>query len=975
MKELKPNKYTNFKQTIIVKNQINTVNGKLMLNTNTTASTRATHTFTLTQAGQDWLVTKQENIAGPDNAGNKHCMAKSIVGCGVVTLTHDFELDTPIVSTATVNITLGGKTYKLATNTHAWNEGSYDNIADAVEFIINHSQHTESTWASNSEYVSYENLKVPLFAWVKDASYLVDYEHLGGKSAGWENKDGAWQPNDDVKSKLPPSSNQITPWLTNAWAISGNTGFKASNCSGSVWAQNRGYWTQNGEKVQDKMMYPSPLPNYSISSSELGSGPTSAFALTLSFRPVYRDFDIKVQRLDTDGYRWRVIITIPRFYAYLAICRAAQVHIFGSLSFNNSAADCPSLGFVDYIESAQVDLIGEVLDESTTEFSQVLDESGNPIAGERNHIKRLSNNELLTQDTSVASVLNGKVSFQILTYFAYTVTHVGTDGEYEIFKNAIIDKDSVMYDVIKKNIEAKSYLLKVREYTSGVSTFFPGDVYESVMTLDDTYSDTQARLNVSIKGISSNATDYAQCYVFIYGYAEEWFTGSWKDWATELLVNNYEKGKIVINCEVEAPYILENDGLKINDLVKFKDIYNQWISRNNRVIYFEVKNIRKIFENSKYSYQLTLIESNYGEQTFESIRLIDYSDYTQIGNYSNAYVLSLYNKSNAETGYYYYYDRSYNLNTFEDPEIDQYDMIFEFQKGEMYALEVTAMRADHINIDSVGAPIEYAFDDIGEDGIYNVLIVRYETVGPGTLTNAILNSVLVKYTFPNSFTPHDTPYVKQNNDYASGAEHWAVVSTLGRAITTSVSLGLDSGFVRIENYDEFNDCIVFVIRCPIWALNSGSVNKERPVEEMGEIIESAGFFERYSTNKVSALMFKTLGHMDSGPSNLLYDFNYEYLLDSEDRALEVNEDQDINYEGMYLVAVLKPNIAQMANGIVPFIKQKSTSHLNSQSYVQGQYYHIKGMSIENMDVLWNKIINSGELNNYHDEVYPLPSID
>ena len=156
MKELKPNKYTNFKQTIIVKNQINTVNGKLMLNTNTTASTRATHTFTLTQAGQDWLVTKQENIAGPDNAGNKHCMAKSIVGCGVVTLTHDFELDTPIVSTATVNITLGGKTYKLATNTHAWNEGSYDNIADAVEFIINHSQHTESTWASNSEYVSYE---------------------------------------------------------------------------------------------------------------------------------------------------------------------------------------------------------------------------------------------------------------------------------------------------------------------------------------------------------------------------------------------------------------------------------------------------------------------------------------------------------------------------------------------------------------------------------------------------------------------------------------------------------------------------------------------------------------------------------------------------------------------------------------------------------------------------------------------------
>ena len=960
MKELKPKNYKNFKQTLVVKNQIDTVNGKLMLNTNTEASTRATYTFDITQSLDEWDTVIQRNIV-TDSINNSHEMAKSIVGCGMITLEHTFELDTPIVSEATVTITLGGHSYILATNTHAWGDGNYSNAADAASFIINHAQHTEADWQGNSQYVDYDKGSVNMFAWVKDAKYLIDYSYVDGYT-GFEND---WTLTEDVANKLPPSSNILTTWLTDAWSIYG-TGLKSTNGQAAV-GSCKGYWTQNNEKVQSKMMYPSPLPEYrwhSPFSSEY-SRPSAASSLTISFNPEYRYISATVKKLDGEGYRWKVTITIPRFYVYLAICRAAQIHAFNILKFDNNDKDsCPSLGFVDYINSAQIDLIGEVLDESTEEFSQQLNTAGTPIEGKGDYIQRLSNNELLTIGSNVTNLFDGKVEWRVLTYLGgtFSQSEIGSGGEYYIHRFGYVPKGNAEYAVIKKNYENGALLIQVAPGTG--SSFNPGDVYNTQIIFNDNYSTTQSQIEIIINGVSGSVEANDTYIVRLWGFGEGHFTGSWKDYATKLLINNFGKGKIVVNCDVEASYILENGGIKINDLFKIKNLYNQWISRNNKVIFFEVKNIRKIFESDRYTYQLTMIESSYLGQSIGSITLFDYSDYSKFtDNFSHGNFATLMPKRIASDGYFVRYISGTNL-VVSGGVITPSFLQFTFETS----TSTNILEIDNMDITVYEAVIQItSIQATRVDATHIRVTINYEAE-EGEVDDFDVNAFSVLYEWPLGLEERPEPTLAQNGGNIA-------CSGYGKAIVAEDITVLDNGYIRLDDYDEFNDCIVYIVRCPLWSFGDslwlGSNIDHEP-------IGGAGFYERYSKQENKAFLYGTRGHADSGLNLLLIDNKNRYLLDKNNTALEVATSYNINYTGLYMIAVLKPSGAQMSSGIVPFIRGSVNSNdrlRKTITYGQGQYYHIKGASFENLDALWQLIVDSGELNNYHDKVYSLPSLN
>lgn len=83
---------------------------------------------------------------------------------------------------------------------------------------------------------------------------------------------------------------------------------------------------------------------------------------------------------------------------------------------------------------------------------------------------------------------------------------------------------------------------------------------------------------------------------------------NWMESMALYLLKEYKKGKYILEFEVSAHWAITNN-IQINTLLKVKNLFNEFITRDDRVCLFEVKTIEKQYKNSEFTYRIRALES------------------------------------------------------------------------------------------------------------------------------------------------------------------------------------------------------------------------------------------------------------------------------------------------------------------------------------------------------------------------------
>lgn len=82
---------------------------------------------------------------------------------------------------------------------------------------------------------------------------------------------------------------------------------------------------------------------------------------------------------------------------------------------------------------------------------------------------------------------------------------------------------------------------------------------------------------------------------------------TWSKFISNTLLDKYKDGKLWISAKVRNTFMIEND-IHIDSRVQIKDIDNEYITRNETVLVFEVKNIEMVYKESQCYYNVILME-------------------------------------------------------------------------------------------------------------------------------------------------------------------------------------------------------------------------------------------------------------------------------------------------------------------------------------------------------------------------------
>lgn len=83
---------------------------------------------------------------------------------------------------------------------------------------------------------------------------------------------------------------------------------------------------------------------------------------------------------------------------------------------------------------------------------------------------------------------------------------------------------------------------------------------------------------------------------------------NWMESMAKYILDEYKYGKYIIEAEVSAEWIIKQN-ITINSLLKVKDLYGNFIVRNERVCLFEVKTIEKRYKGNEFVYAIKMLES------------------------------------------------------------------------------------------------------------------------------------------------------------------------------------------------------------------------------------------------------------------------------------------------------------------------------------------------------------------------------
>lgn len=87
---------------------------------------------------------------------------------------------------------------------------------------------------------------------------------------------------------------------------------------------------------------------------------------------------------------------------------------------------------------------------------------------------------------------------------------------------------------------------------------------------------------------------------------------TWDKYISQEILNKYVVGKYIVECKVPMQYVIDNN-ISINTQLKVKLQNGSYITRDNNVCIFQVKNIEKSFDKSSFNCTLKLLELTTGD--------------------------------------------------------------------------------------------------------------------------------------------------------------------------------------------------------------------------------------------------------------------------------------------------------------------------------------------------------------------------
>ena len=1007
MKTLKASNYKSLKQNVVVKNKIDTVNGSMMNNVLTDSLLLGTNNIAQTVSDLSTVsYTDRNKQQGTriDAIHKSHALAVSIVGVSMKTYTTHFSLETPVAGRVFADVSLSGKTYKLPRGQMKFDDAQNNVVNEMTmqNFIVNNSARISEDWSNDSAYVDYTKKRVNMFAWVKRAltvSWTTKYigptdpeyaRNIIGTDEILTNWSGPknWGMLNDPNCELDASStgrgfnNRPSTWYSDGQAIVSPCQYQNPYQSGRNY---NGVWSNQPEFLR---LDSGLLSNYDYDRQNghtYSNMPETVVAQSVAFNERYNEFEIQVKQTDALGYEFDVTVTVPVKYVYGAASRNCRQDFFLVLK---EWEDVDSLAFVDFVENIEVKLYGQVLDEETNEFSKQLDANNNLIDSKGSYLFRIANNELITSRNVATGTFTGKVAWTSVMNENYVVSGENctydADNLYTItVTKPLSDYDEPTRNYILKMIDADMYIIETVNGPWDPKVQFNymfcfGDIYSKNISIEND------NIVITVTGLAGSSIQLGQMFTIrLKTYVEVsdvTSDNSWMQFVAKSLISNFSKGRLVINCEVDSSFIMDTK-VKINDWYKFADINGNYIMRKGKITYFELKSIKKLYNNEKYTYSLTLIETDFGETSAFDSRLIFFTEYNGLNTYVNLdepkYIVAA--PKRIETVIY-------------EIAADQIDTInfTGWQSSHTLTLQINSIHepasAEILNITKIisigklkcaGNYDDYAYVEFEEaywDTNSHVVFIPFTPKSNFDPEKIQINlvSINIKYSIDVSdYKPNDFMY-------ELAEAYKGQINVVGKAIANRNLGDMDPGFSFIEGYNELTDAIVILLKIPVY---DNDINLSLPHYTITDLYAQenygvkanparsyAGYYVRDDVTEYASIL-NGFGTNFIGAS--LADANNNSLYESRNMLLIAKQPENRNWYTLYGIFVIKPNSEQLNRGVIPFV------HLNNNfarsTVMQMQFYHLKNFAFENIEQLWDYMTQNYKIDLYNPSDYPLES--
>lgn len=472
-------------------------------------------------------------------------LAKARMECVWATGKSVVTVDQAITGTPTVELQLVGTSSVVERGGSTFE--NYPSIEELSTKSFSSASWIESNKTTTNNTLSgiYENLVVSMNPWIRRVVPAV----IEGDSL--------------TSMRIPTTDNDV---ITNWFDSTANR----NSATADKWSETNSF----GNDVAMFDMFPA---------NATGSDLLEVYATCIRMRNLTLNMSCSIKKLS--DYTFEVSWEAPVRLSYIAAAR--------SLGPLGGKYDIDNFAFVDKITNVVVNLKGRPYDSSTVDIKYGMDaESNLTTFAPELHPLRIEKSEALTLGSFDQSVFGTELYLTPWRYTLETGLRWLTTGEVTSASD---------HTALTPEIEVTPGACYKLPNFSGFLLFFDAEGKNGIHMDYDYSKDVFFKIPSGRPLLGITYRKLVNTFDGIYE------TYPWTRQLSQMILARRLYGKYVVECTVPATWAIEQD-LKINSLVEVVLPNGQYFSRSGNSCYFEVKNIKKIFKNVSFTFQLKLIE-------------------------------------------------------------------------------------------------------------------------------------------------------------------------------------------------------------------------------------------------------------------------------------------------------------------------------------------------------------------------------